>query len=550
MVALAVWAGCGYGPAPDAAIISTPDLDLRPDNIRAHVAFLADDLLEGRGPGARGGDLAALYVATQYRLLGLEPLNGDSYYQMVPLVGIKADPDMQLKVSSPAGDLRLAYSRDFMAWAGVEEPRVSWDNRELVFVGYGISAPEVSWDDYKDRDVRGKVVLVLVNEPPSEDPEFFGGRALTYYGRWTYKLEEAARRGAAGAIIVHNTDLAGYPWSVVQGSWAGENFTLPQEDAKSTIIEAWVHQDRADEVLKRAGLSFDQAVEAAARRDFEPVPLNQTVSLEIRSSLRRIHSPNVLGLLRGNHPSRQEEVIVVTSHYDHLGLGRAVDGDSIYNGALDNASGVGGMLEMARALGRVRDRLGRSVIFAAVTAEEQGLLGSEYYARNPPVPLARTAANVNVDSINVWGRTEDIVAMGAERTTIQEVVEEVAREMEMILAPDPFAEKGFFFRSDQFSFVKMGVPAVYLNKGTRFVGKPEGWGEALVNDYIARHYHQPSDRHDPSWSFEGAGQMMEFALRTVLHLSIREQMPQWRPGDPFGEVRKRSLEEAGAGGAP
>lgn len=528
---------------PACMPVSSPVTDpgLRPDRIRTHVRFLAGDLLEGRLPGTRGGELAAGYIAAQFELAGLRPAHGDSYYQMVPLVGIKAEGNPLLGMRGKQGALALTFARDYVIAAGVEQEKISLRDRELVFVGYGITAPEVPWDDYKGIDLRGKVLLMLVNDPPSEDPRFFGGRALTYYGRWTYKLEEAARQGAAGALLIHNTDMAGYPWGVVESSWTGEQFSLPQEQPQSMVVEGWVQESVGDQLLASAGLTFQKARELAAQAAFKPVPLGLTVSLDLASQVRRIESPNVIARLEGSDHQLKEEVILITSHYDHLGVGQEVNGDAIYNGALDNASGTAGLLELAARMAAYAQRPRRSILLAAVTAEEQGLLGSEYYATHPLVPLAKTAANINFDSINVWGKTENLTAMGAERSTIEAVVERVAQEMNLVLSPDAFPEKGYFFRSDQFNLVKVGVPAVYVSRGYRYIGKPEGWGEELAKEYTAQRYHRPSDEFDSTWSFEGAAQMMEFAFRTALYLANQEDMPVWKPGDAFEAIRKKTL---------
>jgi Zn-dependent M28 family amino/carboxypeptidase len=517
--------------------------NIKAGNIAAHVEFLAHDLLEGRAPGHRGGDLAAEYIATQFRLAGLKPANGDSYFQQVPMVGITVDPAVRLRVAGEGKEDNLVYREDFVAAAGVEIEKLVIDGQDLVFVGYGITAPEVPWDDYKGVDVKGKVLLMLVNDPPSDDPNFFGGKALTYYGRWTYKYEEAARQGAVGAIIIHNTDMAGYPWTVVQSSWTGEQFGLPATEPSSLLMQAWVQQDHADRWFKSLGLSFEKALELAAKPEFQPIDMKLQVSTEMSAGLRRIESPNVVALLEGTDPRLKDEIIVITTHYDHLGVDPTLQGNSIYNGALDNASGTAGMLELARAMAADTVKPKRSILFAAVTAEEQGLLGSKYYAENPLFPLHRTAANVNIDAINVWGRTKNMIAMGAERSTIEQITDKVAGEMNVELSPDPSPEKGSFFRSDQFSLVKVGVPAVYIRYGLKFEGKPDGWGEEMVEQYTAQHYHQPTDEVQADWTYEGSVQMMEFVHRTVLYLGNQEQMPAWKPGDPFERARKASIQE-------
>lgn len=512
------------------------------DRYREDLSRLSADDMQGRGPGTPGGEKAAAYIADRFKEAGLEPADDGSYFQNVPLVGLTADPSAALHVRAGNQESELAYSADFVAWAGVENESVAWDDDEVVFVGYGVTAPEADWNDYKDSDVAGKVLLMLVNDPPSDDPSFFGGKALTYYGRWTYKLEEAARRGAKGVLLIHETDMAGYPWGVVTGSWTGEQFSLPAEGEKSTIIEGWVQKDQGDSLLRTAGLSFDEAREKAAQRDFRPVPLPARVSLRIDSTMRRIESPNVVGILRGSDPAVNDQVVVLTSHYDHLGIGPEVDGDTIYNGAFDNASGTAALIEMARAMAAAPAKPRRSILFAAVTAEEQGLLGSEYYAHHPLVPLAKTAANVNIDGVNVWGRTRNIVPMGAERSSIEEVVGRVASEMKMELSPDPSPEKGYYFRSDHFSLVKVGVPAVYIDMGLDFADQPAGWGEQMMDEYTAKHYHQPSDEYDPSWTLEGAVQEMEFVMRTVDGLADQPEMPSWKAGDPFEEIRGKTLQ--------
>ncbi len=507
-------------------------------NIRVHTRFLSDDIAEGRAPGGRGAEVAAKYIATQFELAGLTPVSGDSFFQMVPMIGSKASGQPKLELTAAGGSpVQFQYPGDFIGWPTSNRKEARLAGKELIFVGYGIRAPEMGWDDYKGQNLKDKVLLMLVNDPPSSDPAFFGGPALTYYGRWTYKFEEAARQGASGVLVIHNTEMAGYPWQVVDSSWTGERFELPAPSAQSTLFEGWIQQAKADELFKRKGLDFERAVQMAGKRDFAPVALGMTVAAEFHSDTRRIDSPNVLGLLKGSDPALSKEAIVITTHYDHLGVGKEVDGDKIYNGALDNASGTAGLIELARALAASSQHPRRSVIFAAVTGEEQGLLGSAYYASHPAWPLADTVANINVDAINVWGRTRDLVAMGAERSSLQTNVKEVAGRLGLGLSPDPEPEKGSFFRSDHFSLVKVGIPAVYVDYGLNFEGKDANWGKELADDYLARRYHQPSDEFDPSWSFEGAEQMMEFVRMLTLSIGNAVERPEWKPGDPFGKAR-------------
>ncbi|MFB3903779.1 MAG: M28 family metallopeptidase [Acidobacteriota bacterium] len=507
-------------------------------NIRIHTRFLSDDITEGRAPGSRGGELAAKYIATQFELAGLSPVSGDSFFQMVPMIGSKPSQPPKLAISGAGmAPVQFQFARDFVGWPASSRPEAGLTDSQLIFVGYGIKAPEMGWDDYKGQDSKGKVLLMLVNDPPSADPSFFGGPALTYYGRWTYKFEEAARQGAAGVLLIHDTEMAGYAWQVVEASWTGERFDLPAESPQSTLFEGWIQRAKADELFKRKGLDFERAVEMAGKREFAPVDLGMTVSAGFRSDTRRIESPNVLGLLKGRDPALQNEAILITTHYDHFGIGKEVNGDKIYNGALDNASGTAGLIELARVLAASSEPPRRSVIFAAVTGEEQGLLGSAYYAAHPAWPLAQTVANINVDAINVWGRTRSMIAMGAQRSSLERNVEELAAQLGLALSPDPEPEKGGFFRSDHFSLVKVGVPAVYIRYGRDFEGKPPDWGQRLADEYLARRYHQPNDEFDPSWSFEGAEQMMELVRLLTLSIGNAAERPEWKTGDPFGKTR-------------
>lgn len=520
--------GCSGGKEPAAAT------GLQADRIRTHLERLAADEMAGRAPGTEGGDRAAAYIAEQFAACGLEPLGEDGFLQPVPMVGTNVEVPPRLSLQTPAGPRELAWYEEVVVTAGPAEADVDLKLPDLpiVFAGYGIVDPTTGWNDYAGVDVRGKVALVFVNDPPSDDPSFFGGRALTYFGRWTYKIEEAARQGAAGVLIIHNTEMAGYPWSVVQTSWSGEQFYLPEQQEEQTPFAGWISQGTAEALFQAEGTSWDEALAEAGRAGFQPRELRSKLSGEIRAKVRRIESPNVLGLVRGSDPKLQEEYIVLTSHYDHLGVGPEVEGDNIYNGALDNASGTALLIELARVLAAQQDELGRSVIFAAVTAEEQGLLGSRYLAEYPPVPLERIVADINFDGINVWGETENMVAMGAEKSTLEAVVQEVLAEMGLELSPDEFPEKGYFFRSDHFSFVRQGVPVIYYDFGLRFRGKPEDWGRQLVDSYVQQHYHQPSDEYDPEWSLAGAVQMGEVIRRTVLRIANAPERPQWKPGEP------------------
>lgn len=517
-------------------------VDVRSENIREHLSTLASDRMEGRAPGTPGGDRAAEYIAGAFARVGLQPAADGGYLQPVRMVGVTAREGGLLEWSRDGRRTPLESPVQCVVNPGVPEDEVGLEDVPMVFVGYGIVAPEVPWNDYRDLDVHGKVVVALVNDPPSDDPSVFGGRALTYYGRWTYKLEEAARQGAAGILLVHNTGMAGYPWSVVQTSWSGEQFDLPREGEKSTVIEGWLSQDAADGLFEKDGFGFREAVDRAGRSGFEPIPLSTRVSYHARVDVREIDSPNVVGLIEGADPELKDEYIVLTSHYDHLGVGPAVDGDGIYNGALDNASGTALLIEVGRVLAAERSKLGRSLVFLAVTGEEQGLLGSEFYVEHPVFPLDKTVANINFDGINVWGETETMVAMGAERSTIRNVVQDVFSNLDITRTADPFPEKGYFFRSDQFSFVKAGVPAVYYDFGMRFRGKPADWGEKLMEGYVEERYHQPSDEYDPAWSLEGSVQMGRVVVQTAERLAGQQNRPQWNQGDPFAQSAARTAQ--------
>ena len=509
---------------------------IRIEQLRADLHFLAHDLLEGRAPGTRGGQLAALYIAARMQMLGLEPLgpNG-SYFQPVPLIGVTTErSELQLRVGDHTWTLTL--EEDYVAWPGVYQESVAVEDAPLVFVGYGIEAPEYRWNDYKDVDVRGKVLLMLVNDPPAteREPDLFEGKAMTYYGRWTYKYEEAYRKGARGAILVHVTEMAGYPWQVVRSSWTGEQVHLDTTGADPALpLKAWVRYEVALKILRTAGYDLDDLMRQARSRDFRPVDLGVRVRAVMHNRIRKFRSQNVAGVLYGRDPQRKREAIVITAHYDHLGIGPAVNGDRIYNGAYDNASGVAAMLGVAEVfagLARAGVRPARSVIFLAVTAEESGLLGSLYYVHRPLWPLRDTVANLNLDSVNVWGPTEDFVPRGMERTTLQQVLQEVARTMRVTLEPDPFPEKGYYFRSDHFSFARKGVPAVFIESGIRFIGKPPDWGKRLQEEYVAKRYHQPSDEYDPAWELTGMAQTVEFMFRTAWRIAESAQRPTWKPG--------------------
>ncbi|MBX3277388.1 MAG: M28 family peptidase [Acidobacteria bacterium] len=522
--------------------------------LRAHIKFLSDDLLEGRGTGARGGLLAAKYIAAQFEALGLEPAAPDrTYYQQVQMIGAKSDPSTKLVIKSEGSNVanegggneganaaQFAFGDEFVAGTDLEDPSINIIS-DIVFVGYGVQAPEYNWDDYKGLDVRGKVLLCLVNDPPATEaePKLFGGRALTYYGRWTYKYEEAARRGAAGVILVHTSESAGYGWSVVRNSWGGERFGLaPEAEAPSLRLKAWVSEEAARRIALMGGHALNDLQRAAASRDFRPVPLQARVDMTLKSSVRRIAAPNVAAVLRGSDPELKNEFIIYSGHWDHLGIRPDQPGDNIYNGAIDNATGIAGIITIAQAFAAMPVKPKRSILFLATTAEEQGLLGAEYYTRHPLVPLAKTAANINLDSMNVLGPTSDISPLGWDRSTLGKIIEAVATENQVTISPDPRPEQGLFYRSDHFPFAKAGVPAVSFNPGTNFVGHSEKWVEEQLRDYQQNRYHQPADEYSPSWDLRGLVQQARLAFLVGLRTANTPEAPQWNPDDEFARARK------------
>lgn len=507
---------------------------------RAHVKFLADDLLEGRGTGSRGGLLAAKYIAAQFEAAGLEPAAADhAYFQQVQMVGNRTDPSSQLVIKSQNGEERFSYGDQFVAGTDLEEPSINVIS-EIVFVGYGIQAPEYQWDDYKGLDVRGKVVMMFVNEPPATaaEPNLFGGKALTYYGRWTYKYEEAARRGASGVILIHTNDSAGYGWNVVRNSWGGERFGLvPEGNSPVLRMKSWVTEDVATRIIKAGGLDLAQFRLGAVNRTFQPVSLPARVDMTLKVDSRRQVAPNVAAILRGSDPNLKNEFVVFSAHWDHLGIRPEQSGDNIYNGAVDNATGIAGLIGVADAFSALSARPKRSIIFLATTAEEQGLLGAEYYVRHPLVPIEKTVANINLDSMNVLGPTTDISPLGAERSSLGKVIAAVALESQVTLAGDPRPEQGSFYRSDHFPFAKMGIPAVSFNPGTRFVGHSEKWGEDQFREYNETRYHQPADEYSPNWDLRGLVQQGRLAFLSGLRVANSAETPKWNDGDEFSKAR-------------
>lgn len=505
---------------------------IQPHVIDAHLRFLSHELLEGRAPGTRGGTLAMEYIRSQFQRIGLEPVEG-AYLQDVPMVGLTPHPT--LAFHTPQGPAEPKYEEAYVLEAGVPEERVEVD-AELVFAGYGITAPEQGgWDDFKDVDVRGKVLLIRVNDPgTAATPDFFGGRALTYYGRWTYKFEEASRRGAAGALLIHTDESAGYGWNVVRTSNTGTQYGLAGAPEFPLQVRGWISQATARDLLARAGHDYDALIHDSDSRGFRPLTTGVRVRASVRSEVQPVRTANVVGLLPGANPERVAEPVVLTSHYDHLGVREGADGERrIHPGAYDNASGVSLLLTIAEAAASMPVRPPRPLLFVTTTAEESGLIGSEWYARNPLFPLATTAAALNVDGANLQGRTTDLTPIGADRSTLGDVVRAAAAEEGMETRPDPHPEQGIFYRQDHFPLARAGVPALALDHGLTFEGRPEGWGQRWYENFVTNHYHQPSDSYREGWDYAGALQQGRTMLRTALSVAWGDALPDWNPGAGF-----------------
>jgi Zn-dependent M28 family amino/carboxypeptidase len=513
--------------------------------IRSHIRFLADDLLEGRGPGTRGDQLTQLYLSTQFQSYGLKPFAGDgNWTQAVPLVGVQTRPPKTVTFRNRDQSATFESYQQFMSNVGGPMKTASLKDAEVVFVGYGIEAPEYDWDDYKGIDLRGKVLLMMNNDP-SGDPELFEGRRRLYYGRWDYKYEIAAAKGAAGAIIIHTTPSAGYPWQVIQTSWSGEEFELRGETGPRMQLKAWATEDAARELVDLSGLDLDQLRRDAELRDFRPVPLGTKLSIDLTADVREQDTANVIGIMEGSDPDLKKEALIYMAHHDHLGLGaeRDIRGDNIYNGAIDNAAGTASLLTILKAYAALPERPARSVIFAAVGAEEQGLLGSKHFASDPPLPPGYMAAVINIDGTNFIGATHDVNVIGYGKSNLDKVVEAVARSQGRNVTPDLFPDRGYYYRSDQFSLAKIGVPGVYLHSGVNVVGKPAGWGKEKLNQWVEKTYHQPSDEYSEDWDLAGAVQDTRLLFQVGRIIADQADQPAWNPGDEFEAARKAALSE-------
>ncbi len=531
----------GVAAAPPARTNAAAERVIRADAIRAHVRFLASDLLEGRGPGTRGDALAEAYVASQLEALGLKPAGTQGFLQPFDIVGVDGHA-ATVQLTHGSESLVLRHAEDVIAVAGDDATHTAIGGAELVFVGYGIRAPEYAWDDFKGQDLRGKVLLIL-NSDPEDDPALFAGKTRLWYGRWDYKYEMAAKVGAAGAIILHTPHSAGYPWQVVRTSWSGPQFSLPST-TRRVPLRGWVTEDACRRLLALGGTTLEELVHAAARRDFHPVRLGIGVTTGFDNRVERTRTANVLALLPGSDPRLSSEVVLYTAHHDHLGMRTDAPAgeDAIYNGAEDNASGVALMLEVARAYAALPVAPRRSILFAAVAAEEQGLLGSEYLSRHPPFPLGRIAVDINIDGANVFGRTRDVTVIGLGKTDLDVTLRALARAQGRVLRGDQLPDRGYFYRSDQFSFARVGVPSAYFESGLDYRGRPPGWGREKREAWEESRYHQPSDELTADWDLSGA--VEDARLQFALGYSVAQAtaLPVWTQGDEFEAPRLRSLE--------
>jgi Zn-dependent M28 family amino/carboxypeptidase len=515
-------------------------------NLLAYIKVLASDEFEGRAPGSKGEDLTVKYISEQFKALGLKPGNPNgSYTQEVPLAGITTAPIASFTVGDKT--IALKFPDDFVASSARLQPEIKLENSEVVFVGYGVVAPEYGWDDYKDVNVRGKTILMLINDPPVPDPtdptkldqKMFKGRAMTYYGRWTYKYEIAAKKGAAAAVIIHETEPAAYPYSVVKTSWAKENFEIDatNKNMDAVPVRSWITHEVAEKLLVDSGQDFAALKKAAVTKEFRPVPIDAKANFVLKQTVRPFKSHNVIGKIDGADSSLKNEWVIYSAHWDHLGRHAELKDDQIFNGALDNASGVATILEIAKAYRKLPTPTKRSILFMAPTAEEAGLLGAKFYANNPIYPLGKTLADINVDGANAWGKTKDIEDISDGNSTLDDMLGEAASRHDRVLKPNSQPEKGGFYRADHFEFSKLGVPSLYPGAGKEVIGKPDGFGMQKSKDYIAKHYHQPSDEVDPAWDLSGAAEDAVLLFEVGYQVANGDKYPEWNPGSEFKAKR-------------
>ncbi len=540
--------------APPAEMKSVFD-SVTGDDLLRHIKVLASDEYEGRGPGTRGEELSVNYLTGEFKRLGLKPGNPDgTYVQKVPLVGFTAEPRASFNAGGKTIDLES--TKDYVAVSRRVQPEVKVENSDVVFVGYGVVAPEYGWDDYKGVDVRGKTIVMLINDPAVPDPNdasklderIFKGRAMTYYGRWTYKYEIASEKGAAAAIIIHEEGPAGYPYEVVAGSWGRENVDIqtPDKNANRVAVESWLHLDRAKELFAAGSQDFEALKRSAQTKDFRPVALPAKANFFVKNNLREINSNNVVAKLEGSDSQLRNEYVVYTAHWDHLGRDEKMTGDGIFNGAIDNASGIATLLEIAEAFTKMPAPPKRSILFLAVTAEEKGLLGAKYYATNPLYPLERTLANINMDGANQWGRTRDVVVVGDGNSTLDDLLREAATQQSRTVKPDPEPEKGFFYRSDHFEFAKQGVPALYPDTGTEYIDKPAGYSQQKRDEYTKNDYHKVTDEIKPDWDLSGAIEDGQLLVLVGYRVAQGDKYPEWKPGTEFKAKRDAMMSKTSA----
>jgi len=525
---------------------------ITPDGLLAHIKVLASDEFEGRAPGTKGEELSVKYITYQFKQIGLKPGNPDgTYMQEVSLAGIKSEPQMLFVAGDKTIDLK--NQDDFVASSARLQPEIKIDNSDVVFVGYGVVAPEYGWDDYKGVDVRGKTLLMLIGDPPVPDPkdpskldeQMFKGKAMTYYGRWTYKYEIAAKKGAAAAIIVHESEPAAYPWQVVRSSWAKENFELDNPNKNMDAVEArsWITRDVARKLFADCGQDFDALKKSAVTKGFRPVTLKATATIEIKQQIRSFKSHNVIGKLEGDDPKMRDEYIIYTAHWDHLGRHPELQGDQIFNGAIDNASGVASVLQLAAAFTKLNPPTKRSLLFMATTAEEAGLLGAKYYAEHPLYPLEKTLADINIDGINPWGKTHDLEDVTNGNSTLDDLLGQAAARQGRVMKPNSEPEKGGFYRIDSFEFAKAGLPVVHAARGIEIIGKPPGYGKQKRDEFVAKHYHQPSDEVDPNWDLSGAVQDIQLLFEVCYQVANGDKFPEWKAGSEFKSKRDAMLKK-------
>ena len=536
--------------ADELALRLQPALEaITPDGLLAHIKVLASDEFEGRAPGTKGEELSVKYITDQFNRIGLKPGNPDgTYTQEVPLAGIKSEPRMSFSIGDKT--INLKYPDDFVASSAHLQPDIKIDKSDVIFVGYGVVAPEYGWDDYKDVDVRGKTLLMLIGDPPVPDPKdpskldekMFKGKAMTYYGRWTYKYEIAAQKGAAAAIIIHETEPAAYPWQVVRSSWGKENFELdnPNKNMDAVSARSWVTFDVAKKLFADCGQDFDALKKSAITKGFRPVALNAKARIDIKQQIRSFKSHNVISKLEGNDPKLHDEYVIYTAHWDHLGRHPELQGDQIFNGAIDNASGVASLMQLAVAFTKLNPPPKRSVLFIATTAEEAGLLGAKFYAEHSLYPLEKTLADINIDGVNPWGKSHDLEDLTNGNSTLDDLLGQAAARQGRVMKANSEPEKGGFYRVDSFEFAKAGVPVLHLARGIEIIGKPPEYGKQKRDEFVAKHYHQVSDELDPKWDLSGAVQDVQLLFEVGYQVANGDKFPEWKAKSEF-RVRHEAM---------